>query len=83
MRGPDGTVLREDTSCGKLCTPDPITLPASGTYTILFDPRKALAGAGSARRTGVRFARVHGKGAEHRIAHPTELAGGPGPCRHR
>jgi hypothetical protein len=51
VRGPDGTVLREDTSCGKLCVLDPITLPASGTYTILFDPRKALAGSLTAQLT--------------------------------
>nr|SBO97217.1 hypothetical protein BN4615_P6733 [Nonomuraea gerenzanensis] len=51
VRAPDGTVLREDTSCGKLCMLDPITLPAPGTYTILFDPRKALAGSLTAQLT--------------------------------
>ncbi|MCK2218399.1 VWD domain-containing protein [Actinomadura sp. ATCC 31491] len=49
--GPDGAVLRQDTSCGKVCMLDPVTLPATGTYTILFDPRKALAGALSAQLT--------------------------------
>ncbi|MFG1978229.1 VWD domain-containing protein [Nonomuraea fuscirosea] len=51
VRGPDGAVLREDTSCGKLCVLDPITLPASGAYTILFDPRKSLAGSLTAQLT--------------------------------
>ncbi|TYB64912.1 hypothetical protein FXF51_20965 [Nonomuraea sp. PA05] len=51
VRGPDGTVLREDTSCGKLCVLDPLTLPASGTYTIGFDPRKALTGSLTAQLT--------------------------------
>ncbi|MFI7702450.1 VWD domain-containing protein [Nonomuraea sp. NPDC049480] len=48
---PDGTVLRQDTSCGKVCMLDPVTLPATGTYTILFDPRKALTGSLTAQLT--------------------------------
>ncbi|GAA3597812.1 hypothetical protein GCM10022419_096440 [Nonomuraea rosea] len=51
VKGPDGTLLREDTSCGKLCMFAPITLPETGTYTILFDPRKALAGSLTAQLT--------------------------------
>ncbi|WP_143653313.1 VWD domain-containing protein [Streptosporangium subroseum] len=51
VKGPDGAVLREDTSCGKLCVLDPITLPATGTYTILLDPDKALVGSLTAQLT--------------------------------
>ncbi|WP_103954569.1 VWD domain-containing protein [Nonomuraea solani] len=51
VKGPDGAVLREDTSCGKLCMFEPITLPATGTYTILFDPRKAVVGSLTAQLT--------------------------------
>ncbi|MEU4514514.1 VWD domain-containing protein [Nonomuraea wenchangensis] len=48
---PDGAVLRQDTSCGKACVLDPVTLPATGTYTIQFDPRKALTGSLTAQLT--------------------------------
>jgi RHS repeat-associated protein len=35
---PDGTTLRSDSLCGQACDFDTTTLPATGTYTIVFDP---------------------------------------------
>ncbi|GAA3140035.1 hypothetical protein GCM10010466_33890 [Planomonospora alba] len=44
VRKPDGTVLIDDTPCGRNCLLEPTVLPADGTYTVEFRPQKAKSG---------------------------------------
>ena len=39
LRRPDGTTLSSDTSCSSSCVFDTVTLPVTGTYTVLIDPQ--------------------------------------------
>ncbi|MEV4365344.1 hypothetical protein, partial [Nonomuraea sp. NPDC049625] len=45
VKKPDGTALVSPTYCGRNCTISATTLPATGTYTILFDPKAEKTGA--------------------------------------
>ncbi|MEV0346464.1 VWD domain-containing protein [Nonomuraea sp. NPDC050680] len=45
VKKPDGTALGSPSYCGRNCTISATTLPATGTYTILFDPKAEKTGA--------------------------------------
>ncbi|MEV4116820.1 hypothetical protein [Nonomuraea sp. NPDC049695] len=44
VKKPDGTTLIAGTYCGRNCFLDPVTLPATGTYTVEFNPREEQVG---------------------------------------
>ncbi|WP_412537935.1 hypothetical protein R8Z50_18930 [Longispora sp. K20-0274] len=45
LRRPDGSTLAQNTACGTGCFLDTRSLPVTGTYTVLVDPKLAAAGA--------------------------------------
>ena len=53
VRRPDGSSFVSAVTCGTACTIDVQTLPVTGTYTILLDPRDAATGSLTARLTAV------------------------------
>ncbi|MGW4892751.1 VWD domain-containing protein [Kitasatospora sp. NPDC004240] len=46
---PDGTTLRSSQYCGDKCAFDTTTLPADGTYTVLYDPQGSTTGSLTAK----------------------------------
>ncbi|MFG2054804.1 beta strand repeat-containing protein, partial [Micromonospora sp. NPDC048930] len=49
VRGPDGTYLVSNSSCGTGCSFPSLSLPADGTYAIVVDPKTTTVGAISAQ----------------------------------
>ncbi|WP_203994873.1 VWD domain-containing protein, partial [Sphaerisporangium rufum] len=53
LRKPDGSVLKSSTYCGNGCQFEPVTLPASGTYTIALNQYATAVGRLTAKLTTV------------------------------